>query len=417
MTDQERKETILVIDHDPDELAFLAESVLAPFGFHVESAEDGSIGLQMALNNNPDVLLLDLELGALSGHDLLAALSAQAVELPVIILANKGEERAALDAFRLGARDYLSRPVREAELIQVIERVLQEVRIRHERETLIREVQHAAEASDSHLRELKTLMGIGKSVAALSTTSEVFDRVLRAALQLTHGESTGLFLTAPEGGGMILEDGLNMSRNLVEGIGQQVQDDLAALVLNSQEPYLGSGAGLEQLHPAQQGAVSVIYAPLVVQGQGIGVLWVANSRVIFEPYLRDIVSALSDYAAIALSNARALEGMQARMQEDALTDDRLEQAVQEPESDAYDSMYDDLDMPAGTSSMAEDQTSTLIPELRRPLTELLGNMNLFRTGEMGPLGAGQQAAVDVMHRQLDSLVSRLDELTPPDGEL
>jgi CheY-like chemotaxis protein len=411
--DQERKETVLVIDHDPDEQAFLVEGVLSPFGYQTDSAADGSTGLQMALSSPPDVLLLDMELGDFSGHDLITAVRAQIPELPIIVLANKGEERAALDAFRLGARDVLTRPVREAELIQIVERILQDVRIRNEREALIREVQHAADTSESHLRELKTLMGIGKSVAALSRPSEVFDRVLRAALQLTRGESTGLYLIKPDSNGLILEDGLNMSRNLIEGIGGPVQDDLASLVLNSQEPYLGSGAGLAQMKPAQQGAISVIYAPLVFQGEAIGVLWVANSRVIFEPYMRDIVSALSDYAAIALHNAQTLEGMEARVQEQALTDYRLEQAVQEPESDLPDSMV----YPAESSGSMEEASSALIPEMRRPLTELLGNMNLFRTGEMGPLGAGQQAAVDVMHRQLDALVSYLDSLTPPDSDL
>lgn len=415
MTDQQRHETILVIDHDPDERAFLVEAVLAPFGYQVDSAEDGSTGLQMAINAAPDVVLLDMELSDLSGQDLLAALSAQIPDLPVIVLANKGEERVALDAFRLGARDFLSRPVREAELIQIVERVLQDVRIRSEREALIREVQHAADTSESHLRELKTLMGIGKSVAALNKSSEVFDRVLRAALQLTHGESAGLYLIKQGSDELILEDGLNMSRNLVEGVGLPVEDDLASLVLNSQEPYLGSGSGLTQLHPAQEGAVSVIYAPLVFQGQAIGVLWVANSRVIFEPYMRDIVSALSDYAAIALHNTQTLEDKEARVQEhqeDALTEYRLEQAVQEPEELVLTSV--EAEESSGTTSNTD---STLIADLRHSMTELLGNMNLFRTGEMGPLGAGQQAAVDVMHRQLDALIAYLDSLLPPDTDL
>jgi hypothetical protein len=42
-------------------------------------------------------------------------------------------------------------------------------------------------------------------------------------------------------------------------------------------------------------------------------------------------------------------------------------------------------------------------------------MNMFRTGEMGPLPAGLQAAVDVMHRQLDALVRSIDEFSPPDS--
>ena len=48
------------------------------------------------------------------------------------------------------------------------------------------------------------------------------------------------------------------------------------------------------------------------------------------------------------------------------------------------------------------------------MTRLLGNMNLFRTGEMGALEMQQQAATDVMHRQLDGLVNLIDSIVPPD---
>jgi signal transduction histidine kinase len=69
-----------------------------------------------------------------------------------------------------------------------------------------------------------------------------------------------------------------------------------------------------------------------------------------------------------------------------------------------------------SSHMGDAGVAELAHEMRRPLTELMGNMNLFRTGEMGRLPAAQQAAVDVMHRQLENLVHRIDELAPPDVE-
>jgi len=382
----------------------LVEAALEPFGYLVEVAEDGGTALSMVLDAAPDAIILDLNVEGLSGQDFLAALNAQSLEVPVIVLADRGKESAALDAFRLGAKDYVVRPFREAEIIQVVERALMDGRLRRERETLVLEVQRAADDAERHLRELKTLMSIGKSVTALAQPAETFDRALRAALQLTRAESAGLFLRDAETNQLIVRAGHNLSRNLIEQMGQPIEDALAALVMNSQESYLGSGAGLDKFRPAQQGAYAVIYAPLVFQGQAIGVLWVANTRLEFEPHMKDIMTALADYAAIAVANARLYSAMERHSEQ-------LQQQLEAAQTQAAEEGFG---VAEGGDAASGFGVADLARELRRPLTELLGNMNLFRTGEMGPLPAGLQAAVDVMHRQLDTLVRRIDELSPPD---
>lgn len=410
MAEQTYKDRILVIDLDENERAMLVEAALKPFGYAVEAAEDGGTALAIVLDRPPDAILLDLNIEGLSGQDFLAALNAQSIDVPVIVLADRGRESAALDAFRLGAKDYVVRPFREAEIIQVAERALTEVRIRREREALVGEVHRAAEEAERHLRELKTLMGIGKSVTALAQPAETFDRVLRAALQLARAESAGLFVRDPGTNQLIVRAGHNMSRNLLELMGQPIDDALAALVMNSQESYLGSGSGLEKFRPAQQGAAAVIYAPLVFQGQAIGVLWVANTRLEFEPHLKDIMTSLADYAAIAVANARLYSAMEKRSEQ---LQQQLEASVPADEEALFDTA--EISMEAVGAPMGGLGAEELAREIRHPLTELLGNMNMFRTGEMGPLPAGLQAAVDVMHRQLDALVRSIDEFSPPDS--
>src|SRR5688572_2639351 len=281
----------MVITSSDDERDVLVESTLGPQGYAVQSASDGGTGLSMALENRPDVIILDLHLEGLKGHDVMAALNAQAVDVPIIVIANRGEERALLDSFRLGAKDYIMRPLREAEVIQTVERALKEVRLQREREQLVSEVRESAHEAERHLRELKTLMGIGRSVTAATQPKEVFDRVMRAALQMTRAETAGLFLVNPETGELIVEAGHNMSRNLIENLNHPITDDLASLVMNSQEAYVGTGEGLQKFRPAQQGAASVIYAPMVYQDKPVGVLWVSNAKLGFDAYLRDIMSA------------------------------------------------------------------------------------------------------------------------------
>jgi len=165
--------------------------------------------------------------------------------------------------------------------------------------------------------------------------------------------------------------------------------------------YVASGEGLKQFRPAQEGASMVIYAPLVVQDNAVGLLWVANSRSQFEMSLKDIVSALADYAAIAVVNAHLFNTMQNRTRQLEAINKQLQGQVIPAAAPAA----------GGNASLNKDA----IGKLRSGLTHLMGSMNLFRTGEMGQLPAGQQAAVDVMHRELDTLVQMLDEALPKDA--
>jgi DNA-binding response OmpR family regulator len=398
----DNRDRVLVIDSDRHEASLLVETALEPFGYDAEWIDNGGIGLSLIMENPPDVLLLDLDLEGLSGQDILAALNAQAIDIPVIVLTDRGYEGEALHAFRLGAKDYLVRPLREAEVIQAVERSLKEIRLRRERETLLAEVQYAAQEAQQRLTELKTLMGIGKSVTALGRPEQVFDRVVRAAVYLTRAESAGLFLRDSSSEGLVLHAGQNLSRNLLDRMGQQVEDGLASLVMRSQETYIATSEDFQQFQPAQEDARAIIYAPLVIHERPIGLLWVANTRLAFEYHMRDLMTALADYAAIAVVNVRFFSAMQERSRQ-------LEVAYNQLRAHQGDA--------ASTERAKRQGAVEMALYMRRPLTELLGNMNLFRTGEMGPLHMQHQAAVDVMHRQLADLVDLIDSLVPHDDEL
>ncbi|MBN1312125.1 MAG: response regulator [Anaerolineae bacterium] len=385
------KERIFIIDPVDHEREMLAQATLEPFGYEVQTTGDGAEGLTMILEDPPDLLVLDLHPESLSGADVLAALSAQAVDLPVVILADIGAEKEALHAFRLGAKDYVVRPLREAEMIQVIERIMRDIRVRRDREMLVGEVRQASNEADQRLRELKTLMSIGKTVTFARSLDELFDRVVRAAIQLTRAESVGFFLRDEASGALILRAGQNLSRNLLDRMGQPVEDELASVVMSSGETFIQGGEALTQFRPAQQGATAVIYAPLVVQDKPIGLLWVANSRLEFAPHMKDVMTALADYAAIAVVNTRLLAMSRSRPEQEP------QPVVEPPRS-------------ADTDRMAIDPE--LVGSLRATLTHLMGNMNLFRTGEMGELPPSHQAAVDVMHREFEEAVAHLDELIP-----
>jgi DNA-binding response OmpR family regulator len=400
------KDRILVIDSDEDERLTLVEAVLEPFGYEVQQAPDGNAGLAMALEAPPDLILLSLTLDVMSGKDLMAALAAQGVDVPIIVITGERQETTIIQAFRLGARDYLSRPLRDAEVIAATERVLKDVRIQRDRRSMQEEIRYANRELERHLQQLQTLTAVGKQVAAMTNLNQLFERVAQASVMLTQADSGGFLLREDEGDALILQGGHNLDRQLLDLVGKRMKDDLARLVMSSGETFLASGEGLKRLHPVQE-AQSVIYAPLIVQGNPLGVLWVANTRQPFEERQKGLMTALADYVAIAIANARLFAAMAQRSE-------KLEQMYHQSQQTAPDHMPPFSETSPGTGPMLDEQA---IRRMRDALYDLRGDVTLLQTGDMGDLAYAQRASVDVMARKLGQIITFLDELVPPRSQL
>lgn len=117
------KERILVID-DSETTQELFSQMLAYAGYTVLRAYDGEIGLEQALTEQPDLILLDLNLPRLSGLEVLRALQEQGYKRPVILMTVYGSEEVIVEALRLGVRDYLPKPCSREDLYEAVERAL-----------------------------------------------------------------------------------------------------------------------------------------------------------------------------------------------------------------------------------------------------------------------------------------------------
>src|SRR5438128_2490005 len=159
-----QRDKILVIDDDAEARSLFREQVLDAKRFQVVEAKDGAEGLQLAGAHNPDMILLDLVMPGLSGADFLVALKSKGFSGPIIVMPKRGNEVSAIDCFRLGATDYLTKPLRETEALSVIEHGLQEVHLRQERKDLLDRLQASNHQLETRLQALTTLSAIGRNV-------------------------------------------------------------------------------------------------------------------------------------------------------------------------------------------------------------------------------------------------------------
>jgi DNA-binding response OmpR family regulator len=136
-------ETILVVDDSREIRNLLDEGVLSPMGFAVHSAEDGLAGLELASRCRPDLILLDMNMPRMSGLEMLAALRDDHLAAPAILMTAYGSENVAIEAFRLGVRDYIIKPFTDEEILGAIDRALNESRLTRAHEELNRNLMTA----------------------------------------------------------------------------------------------------------------------------------------------------------------------------------------------------------------------------------------------------------------------------------
>jgi two-component system, OmpR family, alkaline phosphatase synthesis response regulator PhoP len=116
--------TEILLIEDNEDLAFGLGRALENEDFGVTIASDGATGLERARRGNVDLIVLDLMLPAMDGYRVLRLLRADGVDTPVLVLTAKGEEANKVQAFSIGADDYVTKPFGLLELIARVKALL-----------------------------------------------------------------------------------------------------------------------------------------------------------------------------------------------------------------------------------------------------------------------------------------------------
>ena len=111
---------VLVVDDSHDMREFVTQYVLEPNDFEAEEASDGAEGVRKVLRGDVDLVLLDLEMPKMNGFEVLDALSARKLGLPVVLMTSHGSEAIAVEMFRKGVRDYVIKPFTAEEMLETI---------------------------------------------------------------------------------------------------------------------------------------------------------------------------------------------------------------------------------------------------------------------------------------------------------
>ena len=380
-------ERILLVESDPDIRDLIAYQALGPLGYQVQVAEDVNTAIQFSARSAPDLVIADLNLPGLSGKDLLVALNSQGVQVPVIVIAEKGQENNIIQAFRLGGTDYLVWPVRETEVVSAVERALKQVRESRLRQRVDQQLKESNQELLRRVRELNTIFAIGKAVISITNQRVLFDKIVEAMVTVAEADYGWLLLRDERRRTFMLTAHRNLPDAWARRMGQPLDDGISSLVALSGETLAMNGDPLKRLKVTLLGN-SVVVVPVKVQQEVIGLLVVVRKAdVVFDLNMQILLEAVADYASVSLVNAR------------------LFRALKESADSAQ----------AGEQAKLDQLLATRM-ELQSFLQPAIIPINLLLAGKMGKITAEQQQALRSVQVALQNalrLVSAERNSQPP----
>lgn len=289
-------ERILIVDDKNEVTEFCEKYLFQPHGYTSLVAHSGREGFEIALREAPDLMILDFKLPEMSGLEVLRALRERQADIPIIFMTAFGSDEDIVTAFRLGVKDYFTKPFDAGEMIAAVERLLAERRQQEEQNRRQRELER-------QIKRLSTLYG--------SSVESVLNHIVEAAVAITAAEEGYLLLLDEETDELYMCSAMNVGQRFASGFRLKVQDTIAGRVVKLGEPVRYNHIDHHNLFKIKTGYLvqALINVPLRDGDKIIGVLGVDNktSSETFSRTDLELLMALGDHAVSSITNASQYE--------------------------------------------------------------------------------------------------------------
>jgi transcriptional regulator with GAF, ATPase, and Fis domain len=206
--------------------------------------------------------------------------------------------------------DVIFWPLRDAEVVSIVERALRQTQETRERQKLDRQLKATNDELQKKLRDMTTILSIAKAVTSVSDQRVLFDRILESALQLGEADISWLMLREDKTNLYLLRAHRGLPEAWSKKMNQQVDDGISSLVALSGESLFMNGVPLQKFKISSLGR-SVGVIPIKIKTEVIGLLLVVrkNDRE-FTRDAQTMLEAMADYASISMVNARLFRALE-----------------------------------------------------------------------------------------------------------
>jgi signal transduction histidine kinase len=300
-----------------------------------------------------------------------------------------------------GVRDVLRKPLTARALRASLISALDEVRYRQTEPQPIALPRPAApdsapdraaapiQAAPPVPTEFDVLYAIGKSVVSLVDLEEILRRVVEAAIYVSSAEQGYLMLLDEDSDDLVIRAAKNVSEQFARTLRLRASDSMAGKAVKTGKPIFIGGEQMTKIKTSFL-VRSILYVPLKVSNKIIGVLTVSNPQVPRDFTRADlrIVSAIADYAAIAIDKAQLYQEARDR-------------------AAAYEAVYKELEE---ADQVKSQMIQNLSHELRTPLIFIQGYIYLLTSGSVMALPPDVKENLLTAQGRVDDLIKIADNL-------
>ncbi|MBI1877988.1 MAG: GAF domain-containing protein [Chloroflexi bacterium] len=307
-------ERILVVDDEP-QVRKMIQSILYDEGYLVETAMDGRQALDMLANRPYTLIITDLMMPEVNGLEVLTEAKAHLPMVEVIVATAHGSLDTAVEALRIGAHDYLTKPFSPRELLHSVKQALAYRHLRLERERLVADLQQQSDKLKKMVQTRNAMVRAGQRIATVLDQQEVIGAILEAAFNiLPQVELAAVYYQSA--GTELKVTSLNHEHIKVND--PPINQSLIIEVLQNKETFFSSNWPQSgSLHcseldgdkainrEVENRGKSLVIEPLIFTGFPLGALAIVSgqSTDLDEDYTQ-LLTMLATQAAIALQNAQ-----------------------------------------------------------------------------------------------------------------
>ncbi len=165
------KPKILIAEDEPD-ILHMIEDIFSKKGYISQTAPNGRLAFDKISDFEPDIVLSDIQMPVMDGMQLLKNMTKTFPEVPIVLMTGHGTVQTAVEAMKLGAKDYILKPLRLDEIVAKVERLLQMRSLIKENEYLLDKLQEKYDFTNmiGKTDKIRKLFNLVKDVAGTNTT-------------------------------------------------------------------------------------------------------------------------------------------------------------------------------------------------------------------------------------------------------